>query len=195
MPYPSQIDAQNLGCDALKIVEARGWAAWSMRDVASELDVTVNAIYRYVDNREDLVVAVGEAAAHALAAHLGKAKQQGEARLIELAHRYIKFSVNRPHAFAAFVHAKPPSDDPRIAAWFGVLNQVHEVMAALLPEATSAATFTCWAFLRGRAELARGPRQPISPTAGLDDAVRALVAGFRALGTVPSPFPAKKNNR
>lgn len=64
MPYPSKIEPKNLSRDALKVVEARGWDSWSPRDVARSLGVSANALYRYVQNREDLVVATGEAAAY-----------------------------------------------------------------------------------------------------------------------------------
>ncbi len=188
MPYPSRIQADRLGRDALAVVEAKGWESWSLRDVATSLGVSVNALYRYVDDRDDLVVAVAEAAALALGSHLAEATGDGEARLIELARRYVTFSVERPHAFSAFVQAKPPLDDPRVAAWFAVLRLVIDEVEVLLPDASAAAAFAYWALIRGRAELARGPTNLGEPTAGLQDAVRALLLGFRQLGTVPSPL-------
>lgn len=188
MPYPARIDPEKLGQNALEVVEARGWDAWSLRDVARSLGVSVNALYRYVDDREDLVVAVGEAAAQALGARLSEAKGEGEARLIDLAQRYVEFSVERPHAFSAFVHAKPPPDDGRIAAWYAVFREVRGEVEALLPDAMDAAMFAYWALVRGRAELARGPTKVAGPTDGLADAVRALLLGYRQLGTVASPL-------
>lgn len=188
MPYPSRIDADSLGRNTLKIVETLGWDAWSLRDVARALGVSVNALYRYVDSREDLVVAAGEAAALELQAHLAEAAGEGEARLVELAHRYVLFAVARPHAFSAFVHAKPFEDDPRIAAWRSVLREVRNEVVALLPDASSAAALAYWALIRGRAELARRPTSFAAPTAGLSHAVKALILGFRQMGKVPSPF-------
>jgi AcrR family transcriptional regulator len=189
MPYPAKIESRNLGRDALKVVEARGWDAWSLREVASSLGVSANALYRYVNSREDLVVAVGEAAAAELGAYMGEAAGVGEARLIELAHRFVTFSVERPHAFSAFVHAKPREDDPRIGAWRSVVQQVRSEVATLVPDAASAAAFAYWALIRGRAELARRPTSVGAPTAGLKEAVRALLLGFKQLGRVDSPFP------
>jgi len=62
---------------------------------------------------------------------------------MDQAARYVRFGVQRPHAFSAYIHAKPPTDDPRVA----------------------------------------------DPTAGLEEAVKALLLGFRHLGVVPSPLP------
>ncbi len=188
MPYPARIDPDRLGRNALEVVEARGWDTWSLRDVARSLGVSVNALYRYVDDREDLVVAVGEAAALDLGARLADAEGDGVVRLIDLAHRYIAFSVERPHAFSAFVHAKPPPEDPRVSAWFSVIREVRREMEALLPEAIVASTFAYMALLRGRAEMARGPTKTADPTDGLADAVRALVLGYQQLGPVASPL-------
>jgi AcrR family transcriptional regulator len=189
MPFPSKIKASSLGRDALEVVEARGWDGWSLRNVASHLGVSVNALYRYVNSREDLVVAVGEEAAHELRAYLAKARGKGEARLIAMARRYIQFSISRPHAFSAFVHAKPQEDDPRIVAWRAVVQEVRKEVAVVLPDATSAAAFAYWAFIRGRAELARRQTSVGAPTAGLKEAVRALLLGYKHLGKVKSPFP------
>ena len=138
------------------------------------------------------MVAAGEAAARDFKAHLAEAVGEGEARLIELAHRFVEFSVQRPHAFSAFVHAKPREDDARIAAWQDVLNEMRDEFATLLPEATSAAAYAYWALIRGRAEFARRPTSLGSPTAGLEEAVRALLIGFRQLGKVASPFPPEE---
>jgi AcrR family transcriptional regulator len=65
MPYPSHIDPAQIGPRALAVVEARGWDQWSLREVAGELGVSPNALYRYVDGRDGLVVAIGAAAAWA----------------------------------------------------------------------------------------------------------------------------------
>ena len=63
VPYPSKIDSERLGSIALVVVEEKGWEGWSLRDVAARLGVAPNALYRHVDDREDLIVEIGAAAA------------------------------------------------------------------------------------------------------------------------------------
>lgn len=189
MPYPSHIDPAQIGPRALAVVEARGWDQWSLREVAGELGVSPNALYRYVDGRDGLVVAVGAAAAWALHGALVDVAAEGEDHLIGVAASYVRFAVERPHAFSAFVHAKPAPSDARVEPWLALWEHLLERFAQVLPENTNAACFAFWALIHGRAELARGPARHSTPTAGLADAVRALIAGYRTLGAVPDPVP------
>ncbi|MEZ0472881.1 TetR/AcrR family transcriptional regulator [Luteimonas salinilitoris] len=189
MPFPARIDPETLGADALAIVEELGWDAWSLREIAKGLGVSPNALYRHVSDRDSLLVSVGVAAVHELRAALNKSRAKGRDRILDLARRYVRFAIRRPHAFAAFVHAKPEPDDPRAQAWFLLWTEVLEEIRALLPESSAAAAFAFWSLIHGRAELARGPARSAEPTAGLDVAVDALLRGFESLGEVPSPLP------
>ena len=191
MPYPSHVDPAQIGPRALAVVEASGWDQWSLREIAGELGVSPNALYRYVDGRDGLVVAIGAAAAWALHAALTDVEAEGEDHLIGMADAYVSFAVERPHAFAALVHAKPAPDDPRVEPWTALWHHLLEQFEQVVPQNGSAAGFAYWALVHGRAELARGPAHHAEPTAGLADAVRALIAGYRAIGTVPDPVPAE----
>lgn len=190
MPYPSRINPERLGAETLAVIEARGWEEWSLRDVAKELGVSANALYGHVGSRDELLVTAGEEAARQLAAALRHARGQGIERLVSLARAYVRFAVQRPDAYSAFAYAKPNPDHPRIGAWLRLWTDVRAQFEALLPDATDAAGFAFWALVHGRAELARGPARMASPTAGLDEAVRALVLGFKQMGAVESPLPA-----
>lgn len=189
MPYPSQIQPEEIGPRALRVVEEKGWQGWSLREVAGALGVTPNALYRYVEDRDDLVVSIGAAAAAELGEELAAARGAGRARLVDLARRYVRFAVDRPHAFSAFAHAKPAPDHPKIEAWFTLWEAVYADFVELVPRSAEAAAFAFWALVHGRAELARGPAMLAGPTAGLEDAVAALLDGFERMGRVPSPLP------
>ncbi|MEO0601306.1 MAG: hypothetical protein AAF211_07710 [Myxococcota bacterium] len=67
--------------------------------------------------------------------------------------------------------------------------EVRQTVATVNPDAIDAAGFAFLALVHGRAELARGPARQATPRQGLPDAVRALAAGFSAMGKVPSPLP------
>lgn len=193
MPFPARIDAHRLGADALRVAEARGWDSWTLRDVAGELGVTPNALYRHVGDRAGLIIAMGQAAAQAMHRTLrprrGDDEPTPDDAVVRLALRFVRFATRRPHAYAAFMDAKPALDHPAHAAWRQLWGQVHTVVAAALPEAADAGAFALWALLHGRVGLAQGAAYRAPVDAGLEAAVRAVLEGFRARSPVPSPLP------
>jgi AcrR family transcriptional regulator len=191
MPYPSQVDVEQLPMQALMFVEKHGWDGWSVREFSASLGVSANALYRYIGDRENFATSIGAVACEQLQAALVAVDATGADRLVGMARAYVLFAVNRPHAFSAFVHAKPDMDDPRIANWSALWICLREAVASVLPNATEAAAFALWSQMHGRAELARGPTRMAAPDAGLSSAVLALVEGYRVLGTVASPLPER----
>jgi AcrR family transcriptional regulator len=192
MPYPAQINPHTLGLRALEVAEACGWDGWTLRSVAAALGVTANALYRHIGDRAGLAVAMGEAATrelHKTLAADSTARGADEA-VRELARRFVAFAVARPHAYAAFMRAKPPPDDPAVATWILLWDDVNACVRRAVPEAADAAAFALWALLHGRIELAAGPAYGSGADAGLDDAVNALLRGYRAISPVTSPLPA-----
>jgi len=193
MPYPAQIDPATLGERALEVAEARGWEHWTLRDVAAALGVTANALYRHVGDRSGLAVAMGEAASRALHAALvpetREARSDPDEAVRSLARRFVAFAADRPDAYAAFIRAKPGPKHVAMEAWMALWDQVNACVRRALPEAGDAAAFALWAFLHGRVELAAGPARGAPIDAGLDQAVRALLAGYRAISPVASPLP------
>lgn len=205
MPYPARIDASALGRTALAAVEELGWESWTLRDVADRLGVSVNALYGHVDSRDHLAALAAAAATHELLealvgeridgdpgdASLGWAVDDPIDRVVRLAERYMRFAVERPEAYAAFVRGKPASTDPGRAVWNLVWSRVLEIVADAVPESVDAAGFTLWSMLHGRAELCAAAGSVVDPQRGLADAVRATVTGFAAAGPLPSPLPGR----
>ena len=191
MPYPSQIDAERIGTVGLDVVERAGWDDWSLRDVAKQLGVTPNALYRHVDGRSGLLIEIGSHAARHLAESVGRAEEPQDPieAVVAVAERYVDFAVTRPHAYAAFTAAKPDMDNPAVAPWVALWVSVRSVVADAVPASPDAAAFALWALIHGRVSLASGPARMASATVGLADAVRALITGFGATGPVESPVP------
>jgi len=191
VPYPAQIDAESIGAVGLHVVESVGWQGWSLRDVAKELGVTPNAIYRHVEGRHGLLVEIGGHAARELMVALTKRELPADPvqALVEIAARYVAFAAERAHAYQAFTEAKPAIEHPLVVEWFAVWDFVRTVVAEAVPHSVDAAGFALWALLHGRISLAAGPAQMVSASAGMADAVQALVAGFAAGDPVPSPLP------
>ncbi|MEL6892539.1 MAG: TetR/AcrR family transcriptional regulator [Actinomycetota bacterium] len=189
MPYPSKIDAPELGSTCLDVVEREGWDAWTIRDVATHLGVSPNAIYRHVDGRDGLIVHIGAAAALALRDDIAAAAGEDPIEhIVDMARRYVRFAAERPAAYQAFVEAKPSSDDPAYLAWAACWAVVLDAAVAVAPDAAEACGFALWSMLHGRVDLTRGPTAQIDAGAGLADGVRVLVGGFASAGPIASPL-------
>ncbi|MGB3634594.1 MAG: TetR/AcrR family transcriptional regulator [Rubrobacteraceae bacterium] len=191
MPYPSKIDPEQLGPIGLAVVEEKGWELWSLRDVAARLGVAPNALYRHVEDRGDLIVEIGATAAKELLREISVPSQVDDAMdtLVEMSERYIQFSIERPAAYEAFVRAKPDQSSPIIGAWHECWMVVLDTVSTVVPNAAEACGFALWSMLHGRADLTKGPTSLVDPMTGLDDAVLALLKGFRSVGSLPSPLP------
>lgn len=190
MPYPPKIDTSRLGATALAVVEEKGWELWSLRDVAARLGVAPNALYRHVEDRDGLIVLIGAAAAEEISRAISRRSHTDDdvEDLIEMSRRYLTFAKERPAAYEAFVKAKPDQSNPIISAWQECWVTVLDAVAATVPDAVEACGFALWSMLHGRADLTKGPTSSVDSMSGLDEAVTALVEGFRAAGPLCSPL-------
>jgi len=73
MPYPSKTDRQTILSAAVKDLARRGVRDLSLRNIATSLDLTPNAIYRYFSDRSALEAALANEAARRLELALRKA--------------------------------------------------------------------------------------------------------------------------
>jgi len=191
MVFPSRIDPTVIGERGLQVIEEQGWETWSLRDVAKNLGVTPNALYRYVDGKSGLLVEIGAAAARDLAELMSNCPTSKDPRqsVLWICHQYLDFAFSRPHAYQAFMKSKPTPEHPAWKEWRNVWLQLYDSVAKCLPRAADAAGFALWAYLHGRAELAAGAARGATPKAGVEDAVLAMIAGFEAYSPVKSPLP------
>lgn len=179
MAYPSKIDPAALPAVALSVAEAQGWDDWSLRDVAAELGVSPNALYRYVADRDELVVDMGVVAVQELTAALTQPDGDDPmATLLALAEAYVDFAASRPGAYQAVIRAKPAEGDPRRDAWHRCVMLLVEVVAGVVPDTAEACAMACWSTLHGRVDLSTGPAAALDPKDGLEETIRALVRGY-----------------
>ncbi len=191
MPFPSRVDPSALGSNALAVVERSGWDSWSLREVAAAVGVAPNALYRYVDGRQGLHVAIGAAAARELLARLEQVPVESSPLddAIALSCAYVSFGTERPHAYMAFMTAKPNPDHASIVEWTNLWVSFQKRIAPNAPAAADALSLSLWALLHGRIDLARTAARYARADAGLEHSVRALVAGYKAGGPATSPLP------
>ncbi len=194
MAYPAQIESETLGKQALALAEEKGWDNWSLREFAKHIGVTANALYRYVEDREGLTTLMGEAATRELHRYLQRRDKEYELMeadqvLIDISRRYLGFARRRPHAYSAYFNGKPLPGDPAIQAWLEFWSWLHSKVSAAVPGAEDACAFSLWAYIHGRVELERGPAQMDAKDAGLEDAILAILEGFRAQAPLESPLP------
>jgi len=141
---------------ALRLADAEGVEALSMRRLAQELDVWPMAVYRWFRDKDELVAALGEAAAARVAAPDDGPWPERLAALLEAVHAELR---DHPAAPVAGLQA----------AGAGVLED-----AGLSP----AEALRLWPALAGLAAGFRGP--------DVDVAVRLLVDGVAARAAAPA---------
>lgn len=191
MVFPSRIDPTVIGDWGLQVIEEQGWEEWSLRDVARKFGVTPNALYRYVDDKNGLLIEIGASAARALLKSMDKCPKSQDPRksVLWICNQYLDFAFSRPHAYRAFMTSKPTSQHPALREWRNVWLHLHRQVEKCVPQAADAAGFAIWSYLHGRIELSTGAAIRAKPKAGVKDAVLAMLAGFEAHSPVNSPLP------
>jgi len=81
---------------ALRLVEEKGMAGVTMREVAGALGYSATAIYQHFDSKEALLLALQLQAGDLLTAEMEAARQEPtlEAQLQTMGHRYVQFGLN-----------------------------------------------------------------------------------------------------
>ncbi|WP_030276360.1 TetR/AcrR family transcriptional regulator [Streptomyces sp. NRRL B-24484] len=94
MPRPRSLTTRQIAVAALAVIDREGLAALSMRTVAAELDRRTMALYRYVEDREELECLVAELVLSPVLDRLDAARGGGTPRerivsLAELVHAAV----------------------------------------------------------------------------------------------------------
>jgi AcrR family transcriptional regulator len=163
---------------ARELAESDGWAAVTMRRVASQLGVTQPVLYSAFTGRQALIDAVALSGFTEIAEALEAADAQPMARM----RAYLDFAVARPHLYEAmfsmpsglgFGTGSAPEPLRRAFA------AIHEVFPG--PDHTRAEV--AWATLHGLATLQMGGRQPESRVQSrLEDAHHLLTSDVSSAG-------------
>lgn len=162
---------------ALRVVEADGVAAVTLRDLARTIGVSPSATYRHFPSRDHLVAAMAVEARRQLALAMVAARDAVAAtgpkagrsvrRLEAIGGAYVRFAVQRPRLFElAFTPCPvpPPSiEDP--SSW-GVLVDVLDEMAATgaMPRVgRDEATLIAWSAVHGLSTILTAATVPSEP--------------------------------
>ena len=153
MPYPSQVDREEIVRQARALIEREGEAAFSMSALATSLGVKAPSLYRYVDGRDNLLQAVNlETLRRLFAAFdeaLTDAPEEPAARLVALAHAYRAFAHANPCSYElAFTSSGVRRPDEEIL--LQMVLPLQEIMAGITGKPLSLAA------LRGLLALIHG---------------------------------------
>lgn len=165
-------DARNALLDAARaLVQEKGPAGFSLREVARRVGVDPAACYRHFRDRGELLIAVGQLGfidfvrAMERAQHgtdEPKASQDAESRLLRMGRCYVDFAASQPAAFRVmFGEAGAHARDPRFrhpSVERSAFELLEEETARFLEERSSTcnlalATLSLWAVVHGVARL------------------------------------------
>ena len=154
MPYPSKTDRQTILSAAVKELARRGVRDLSLRNIATFLDLTPNAIYRYFADRSALEAALANEAARRLEMALRKAANGCEPvttiRQMSLAYRKFARDHRQLYEVMMSLHAPEHNADSLHSLWAFTVEQVERIAGS---DQAPQASVALWAFLHGAVTL------------------------------------------
>lgn len=99
---------------ALRLVEEKGAAGLTMREVAGALGYSATAIYQHFASKEDLLLALKLQAGDLLATEMEVARQEPtlEAQLHAMGQRYLRFGLENPAYYRLIFQDSVPGLEP-----------------------------------------------------------------------------------
>jgi AcrR family transcriptional regulator len=165
-PKPAHSVAQIVEA-AMELADTEGFAAASMPNIAAALGVTTNALYRYVNSKEELVVLLADAGWGTPPAGLGgRADWRGTVRA--WTHAAIERCRARPWLLDIPSHGPPLT--PNLLRWMEILLQAM-ADAGLRGDDLLGCALLVHGFARDTAGRLRGPAEPPEQL----DAVRSFL--------------------
>lgn len=168
------------------LLEKRGPAQVSLREVARAAGVSHNAPYRHFNSREALLAALATKGFETLGTAMERAAEgkEGLERLRALGIAYVAFARAHPAAYLLMFGPeleKDPFPELKSAAErsFAILRQAID--AALPPAAHRAAAIGAWAIVHGLSHLIADRQLPteLAADAKLDALIEDVLAIFR----------------
>ncbi len=159
---------------AREVLLERGAADLSLREIARRARFSPGALYKYFDNKHDLVKALADNAMGALLREFARvpAELPPDERALEMGMAYLEFARRNPEDVAviaqheALVHALPPSPEHR---------QFEETVLGVFKEGIARGVFTAaneqdadymaygaWALVQGLATFEQNQRPELS---------------------------------
>jgi AcrR family transcriptional regulator len=184
---------------ALRLVEQKGPAGITMREVAAELGYSATAIYEHFASKEDLLLALKLQAGDLLAEEMAVARREPtlEAQLRVMGHRYLEFGLQNPAYYRLIFQDVLPGLQPRpehhermrhcwvilretLAAWI----EAHGVPGIAADHEAN----VVWALVHGITSLALSNRLPFSDRGELHSLLD-LALGHWASGVLSGQAP------
>ncbi len=150
----------------MELTEASGVDGWSMRELATAVDYTAGALYRYYDSKASLLTALTAGAEDGLRARLTEVENGGSRlnRLTALALAYLSYATDEPTRFKLLLVHTPSqraslNQTPQTNSPYAVLlSAVQDALATGELSATDTfgteeIAYTIWATAHGMAVL------------------------------------------
>jgi AcrR family transcriptional regulator len=178
---------------ALALIESSGVDGWSMRELATQVDYSPGALYRYFDGKALVLAALCTDAMTGLQKHLAATEATGGplTRLEELGLAYLAYAAEQPTLFRLALVELPSKrrdlvQQPDPASPYGlVLAAVRDAIAEGALHATQTfgaeqIAFTIWATVHGMAVLEQTHLRGFGADFALvhREALRRLVTGL-----------------
>lgn len=179
MPYPQQINLDQIRATALDLLETAGEEAVTIRGVARQLNVSPNALYRYTPNKDTLLAELAAEGASLMHTALKNAPiaDNAQEELYLIANTYLFFTKNHPALYQLMMKPHTYSAEQEkyfIDLWEFIKNRVQ----LLIPNADEAAV-AIWAYLHGMVELEKADVfHHGKPKTGIYSGLRALLYGY-----------------
>jgi AcrR family transcriptional regulator len=184
MPYPSQIDRGRIVETARALIEAQGIDTVTLRVVADALGVKAPSLYRYVKNKNAMLLAVNEVTLDELRAVMMDAVDSSAspvAQLVTVALVYRTYAHAHPVCYELAMSSNPdiqPDEDVRLQ----MVLPLQALFAQLTDGADSLAALRgAYAFLHGwvSLEINQQLRRGGDLGSHFEQSFRAYLAGWQ----------------
>lgn len=167
---------------AVKLVEAKGYDHFSLRELASRLEVQPASLYNHVKGLEEIHEEVAIRAAEMMHEVLAEAvsEKEDDTAFIDGVYAYRCFTEEHPELYKALIHI-PPHDDEQIRkASFYSFQPLRKIVKRYGLERSIKVHFmrTLRSFIHGFAELSGNglmQRSPVSKEESFDFAVHQFL--------------------
>jgi AcrR family transcriptional regulator len=161
-----------LVASAVRLIEAGGPSAFSLREAAREVGVSANAAYRHFDDKSALITAVAADGFARLADRMRRATESATsagdappsiARFKAVGRAYVEFAVEHPEIFRVMFGECGAScrsagaENPEAVTPWSLLGQSLDALVSdgfLRPERRPGAELKAWTVVHGFASLA-----------------------------------------
>lgn len=141
MPYPSQIDREQIIRAARQLIEEKGVDALSLSKLASTLGVKAPSLYRHVANKETLLQAVNLCTLSQLFATLEAASavvdDSPAPQLLPILRAYRQFAHANPELYLLAMTTKPGEGRPEEDVLVQMVLPMQTLMAKISGEENS----------------------------------------------------------